>query len=72
MDMKVKVKTCNFVRGEDGGDMSNIIHFRPLHEAVGRGRTFGQEVQDFLIVRLSNCELWEHVGTVNHDPLLLS
>lgn len=30
------------------------------------------KVQDFEIVRLSNCELWEHVGTVNHDLLLLS
>lgn len=30
MDMKVKIKTCNFVRGEEGRDMSNHHPFRTV------------------------------------------
>lgn len=56
--MDMKVTTCNIMRGEEGGDMSNI-HLGPLHEDCGPlpsdvGGLSGKRCKT---LRLSNCQI---------------
>src|SRR6187551_108282 len=68
MDMEVKMCT---MRGEGRAGAWYNIHSGPLQEDGNpcRRTWTAFRARGAHIVKLSNCQIWDHVGTINHSLL---